>query len=79
MTDENAMEQMMLKAIDDAIEFAGGQNRLAALVHVAPPSITGWRLRKKVPAERVLELEEKTHIPRHRFRPDLYPPPSKKS
>jgi len=27
----------------------------------------------RVPAERVLDIEQKTRVPRHDLRPDLYP------
>lgn len=32
-----------------------------------------YRWRKRVPAERVLQMEAVTGIPRHVIRPDLYP------
>lgn len=36
-------------------------------------AISQW---KRVPAERVLDVERITSIPRHELRPDLYPPPA---
>jgi DNA-binding transcriptional regulator YdaS (Cro superfamily) len=44
---------------------------LAALMGVSPQAITKWR--KKIPAERVLQIEKKTGVSRHDLRPDLYP------
>lgn len=38
-------------------------------------SITLWGLRR-VPAERVIEVEKLTGIPRHEIRPDIYPAPA---
>lgn len=35
-------------------------------------TVTRWA-RKRVPAERVVDLERVTGIPRHALRPDLYP------
>lgn len=45
---------------------------LAELVGVHKAQITRWA-RGKVPADRVLEIERLTGIPRHDLRPDLYP------
>lgn len=67
---------MAEKALREAIEIAGSQRNLAADCGVAPPSITGWILRGRVPADRVLDVEAKTGVPRHRLRPDLYPTPA---
>jgi len=39
---------------------------------ITSQAVSQWR---KVPAERVLDLERITGIPRHEIRPDLYPPP----
>jgi len=55
-----------------AIEAAGGVSKLAALLDIRQPSISGW---KRVPAERVLEIERATEgkVTRFQMRPDLYP------
>lgn len=45
---------------------------LARSLKVNKSSITLWALRR-VPAERVLEVEKLTGIPRHELRPDIYP------
>lgn len=39
-------------------------------------TISKWE-KGQVPAERVLEVERETGIPRHLIRPDLYPDPAK--
>lgn len=39
---------------------------------LTPQAISQW---KQVPAERVLDVERATGVPRHELRPDIYPPP----
>ncbi len=43
---------------------------------ISPQAISQW---KRVPAERVLDVERVTGVPRHELRPDLYPAPSQES
>lgn len=51
-------------------EAAGGIARLADALGMKHQSFYSW---KRIPAERVLELERVTGISRHVLRPDLYP------
>jgi DNA-binding transcriptional regulator YdaS (Cro superfamily) len=64
-----------IEALRKAIDNAGGQTALArALGLKSQGSISNWLLRdKRVPAERVLEVERATGVSRHDLRPDLYP------
>lgn len=48
----------------------GRMTRLAEALGVKVPAIAQWR---KVPAERVLAVEQATGISRHDLRPDIYP------
>lgn len=70
------MNEMKLKTRDPglaaAIEAAGGVTKLASLIGIRHVSVSKWR---KVPAERVLEIERLLHgeVTRHAMRPDLYP------
>lgn len=58
--------------LERAKEAAGGPGGLArALGGITPQAISQWR---RVPAERVLEIERVTMVPRHELRPDIYPP-----
>lgn len=50
-------------------------NRLAKAIGIKPQALTGWKASGRVPAERVLEVERISGVPRHEIRPDLYPPP----
>ena len=58
-----------LRALLEAIEKAGGLRALARQLGIAHQSIAGW---DKVPAERIVEIERVTGVPRQRLRPDLY-------
>jgi DNA-binding transcriptional regulator YdaS (Cro superfamily) len=51
-------------------EAVGGIAKLASLIGVRHQSLYSWR---KVPAERVLDLERHSGVPRHEIRPDIYP------
>ena len=55
-----------------AIKNAGGRERLAAALEITPQALSQW---KRVPALRVITVEQKTGVPRHELRPDLYPAP----
>ena len=52
-----------------AIEAVGGVRALAELLEVSPQSVYHWR---RVPAERVIQIETVTDVPRNVLRPDLY-------
>ena len=62
-----------MDTISNAISKAGGQTGLARQLNVSPQAVQQWKSRNKIPAERVLEVERITGIPRHELRPDLYP------
>lgn len=61
---------------DRAIEAAGGVTRLSEALGVTRSAVSQW---PRVPAERVLKVEEVTKVPRHELRPDIYPPPEKEA
>ena len=46
---------------------------IADHMNVDKSTVTRW-MQSKIPAERVLEVERFTGIPRHELRPDIYPP-----
>lgn len=48
------------------------QAALAEELGVKAPALCKWE-RNRVPAERVLQVEKITGIPRHHLRPDIYP------
>lgn len=50
----------------------GSQTGLADALGISPQAVGAWRLRK-IPAERVLDIERITGVPRTVLRPDLYP------
>lgn len=65
------MEKTALLRACDAI---GGQSALArALGLRSQGSVSSWIARNKIPAERVIPIEELTGVSRHELRPDLYP------
>lgn len=65
---------MSKEALLTACEKAGGQSALArALGLRSQGTVSGWIAKGRVPAERVLQIEQKTGVPRYALRPDLYP------
>jgi DNA-binding transcriptional regulator YdaS (Cro superfamily) len=61
-----------LTGLDRAIAWAGSARKLGQKLGVSGQTIMTWRQRR-VPAERVLPMEQVTGISRHDLRPDLYP------
>lgn len=61
------------KALQEAIELAGGKIALAQFLNIKLPAVYQW---KRAPAARVLKIEEAARgkITRHQLRPDIYPP-----
>ncbi len=53
----------------EAIKQAGGITALARSIGIKPPSVAEWR---RVPAARVIAVENATGVPRERLRPDLF-------
>lgn len=61
----------MFEACELAKNVIGGPTALAkALGDVTSQAVSQWR---RIPAERVLEVERVTGVSRHDLRPDLYP------
>lgn len=58
------------QGLETAIVSAGGVRSLARLVGVSQPTISNW---SRIPAERVLLIEQLTGVDRTVLRPDLYP------
>lgn len=53
-----------------ALAASGKAVYLATQLGITPQAIHGWR---RVPADRVLEVERVTGVSRETLRPDLYP------
>jgi TorA maturation chaperone TorD len=57
------------RGLQEAIRAVGGVTELARRVGISQPSVSNWA---RVPAERVLEVENASGIARSVLRPDLY-------
>lgn len=53
----------------------GGVSALADALGLDHSSVSKWKSRGRVPAERVGRISALTGIPPHRIRPDLFPEP----
>jgi DNA-binding transcriptional regulator YdaS (Cro superfamily) len=62
-----------MNPIQKAVEAAGGAKALAQKFQISRQAVEKWLDKERIPAERVLEIEAVTGIPRHELRPDLYP------
>jgi DNA-binding transcriptional regulator YdaS (Cro superfamily) len=67
---------MLTSALDRACEALGTQDALAAALGIRSASISGWRERGKVPAERCLAIEKATQgaVTCQDLRPDVFGP-----
>lgn len=61
-------------ALDNACDLVGSQTKLAKLLGIRSPSISEWRRRQRVPAERCIAIEQATggKITRYDLRPDVF-------
>jgi DNA-binding transcriptional regulator YdaS (Cro superfamily) len=62
-----------MNPIERAIEAAGGVKELARLCGISYEAVRKWQANQWLPAERVLEVERFSGVPRQELRPDLYP------
>ena len=60
-------------AATKAAKAAGSQSALARPLDCTPQAVQKMCATGRVPAERVLKIEEVTGVSRHELRPDLYP------
>lgn len=65
------MTEALQSPKERAVAAIGGVTRLAEAIGVTRSAVSQW---PRVPAERVLEVERVTGVPRHELRPDIYPP-----
>lgn len=64
-----------MEALTEAIKAVGTQQSLADQLGIKSASISEWKARGRVPAERVLDIEAATGVSRHDLRPDIFGPP----
>lgn len=57
------------EACKTAIEKAGGPKRVGDHLNISGPAVSQWR---RVPADRVLDVERLSGVSRHALRPDVY-------
>lgn len=60
--------------IDRAISAAGTQQRLAEILGIKSASISEWKGRGSVPANRCIAIEDATGVTRYELRPDVFGP-----
>lgn len=67
---------MSTSPLEAAIRAVGSQKRLADLLKIKSPSISQWRDRGQVPADRCLAIETATAgaVTRYELRPDVFGP-----
>jgi TorA maturation chaperone TorD len=55
--------------LEEAIRAVGGVRVLSRLLGISQPAVSSW---KRIPADRILQVESVTGLPRAVIRPDLY-------
>lgn len=71
------MTQTVLQLALSSEPFKGNQSKFAEAIGTSQQNISNWvRADRVLPAEFVLKAEQATGIPRHVWRPDIYPTPN---
>lgn len=65
----------MRSPVKTAVALAGGMGVVARRLEISKQAVWWWTHVGRVPADRVLELEQlcQGRVTRHELRPDLYP------
>ena len=63
----------MKNSVQIAVDALGSQRKLAQRLHIKRQAVNAWVKKGKIPAERVIAVENVTGISRKVLRPDLYP------
>ncbi len=58
--------------IFDFIKQRGNQTMIAKALDLTPQAVSFWVSTKKIPTDRVVELEIATGIPRQQIKPELF-------
>jgi DNA-binding transcriptional regulator YdaS (Cro superfamily) len=58
--------------IFEFLEERGNQTKVASELRITPQAVQFWFASKKVPAERIVEVERISGIPRAEIRPDIF-------
>jgi DNA-binding transcriptional regulator YdaS (Cro superfamily) len=63
-----------MRALEKAIDRAGGLAELARLIGTTPQVVNNWRLRRSVPAQRAKDIEKalKKAVTREELCPDVF-------
>lgn len=61
-----------MKALDRAIQAAGGVTALAKHLRVHQSTVSQWKRRGSIPARAVLKIEQHTGVSRYDLCPDVY-------
>lgn len=61
-----------MNGLERAVSAVGGVCNLARKLDLHHSSIILWRKNGRIPAERVLAIEQATGIPREELRPDIF-------
>lgn len=61
----------MINIVEKAVNKAGGISEVARQFKTSRQAVQQW-IKKRIPSERVLKLEQLSGITRYQLRPDIY-------
>lgn len=69
------MHNSGMLSVKQIVNNWGGAIEMARALRLPPQTVYSWCFRDVVPAARVIDVERLTGVPRHKIRPDIFPPP----
>jgi DNA-binding transcriptional regulator YdaS (Cro superfamily) len=66
------MKRTAIAALQEAIEVAGSQVKLAGKLKIKRASVQQWTRADGCPLDRIVELEKVTGVPREKLAPELF-------